>query len=392
METYDAQGIHRSATDVDQQSAVWLANLASGAGAETTLEPFAIHRVDVVAAFIELAGRRLDGLPFFDGSFTDAQGVTGRLAHGSTTVDATPGARSSADKNTIGLVILDAAGISAEGRSIEGLRRSGTHRAIVAVTRGAHPGLSPTNASAFREPYGTPVLQVSSEAEALLRGVAARDEAIRLVAHATRTPAEASNVVARVAGRDPDLPPLVVMTPRSGWWNCAAERGGGLACWLETIRVCAAARPVRTVIALASSGHELGHFGLDQFLARRRDLVKRATAWLHLGANIGAARGVPRLQTSGDDMERLATDAFSRAEAIVTARLPRGARPGGEARNIHDGGGRYVSLLGSGPFFHNAADRWPMASDVAAVARFARAFADLAVVFASNRERQPRRG
>jgi hypothetical protein len=47
--------------------------------------------------------------------------------------------------------------------------------------------------------------------------------------------------------------------------------------------------------------------------------------------------------------------------------------PAGEARNIHVGGGRYVSLLGTSPYFHSAADRFPDAVDVPAVARYAAA-------------------
>jgi hypothetical protein len=369
IEEYDAQGIHRTATEVDHRSARWLVDLASRAGAEVTLESFRLNRVDVRAAHIEAEGRRAEGLPLFDGSFTDAHGIVGRVAppeYG----------------HPIALVVLGSAGISSEGRSIEAVRRSGRHRAIVAVTEGAHPGLTPTNAEAFARPYGVPVLQVEPEDHLWLRDMTARGVEIRLVADASRTPAEAFNVVATVRGRDASLAPVVVMTPRSGWWHCASERGGGIACWLETLKAAAAARPARSVLAVASSGHELGHFGLDAFLDARRDLVKSA-AWIHLGANIGAAGGVPRLQASDDRIEAQASEALDRAGAAVRQRVPRGTRPGGEARNIHDGGGRYVSMLGSGPFFHNLADRWPAAVDVAAVSRFARAFADLAVTLAT---------
>ena len=97
-------------------------------------------------------------------------------------------------------------------------------------------------------------------------------------------------MVAEVAGRDGTLDPVVVITPRSGWWRCAAERGGGLACWLEAIRAMAEARPARRVQFLASSGHELGHLGLDEFLLANPRLVGTAYAWVHLGANIGAGR------------------------------------------------------------------------------------------------------
>ena len=90
-----------------------------------------------------------------------------------------------------------------------------------------------------------------------------------LTAHVERTPVKAFNVVTVVPGTDKGAPPLVVMTPRSGWWGCASERGGGLACWLEIMRAMCAARPVRDTLFLASSGHELGHLGLDAFIQRR---------------------------------------------------------------------------------------------------------------------------
>jgi hypothetical protein len=372
IEQFDAQGIHRTATEVDNRSARWLSDEAARAGASSQLEPFSIRRVDVRAAYVEADGRRAEGLPFFDGTFTGPDGITGRIAppeYG----------------HPVALVVLDAAGISSEGRAIEALRKSTRHRAIVAVTDGAHRGLSPTNAQSFASPYGLPVLQIDTEDHLWLRDLTARSAEPRVVVDATRTPADASNVVATVAGREPALPPVVIMTPRSGWWHCASERGGGIACWLEALRAVAAARPARTVMAVASSGHELGHFGLDAFLDKRRALVKNAAAWIHLGANIGAANGVPRLQASDDAIEALAANALNRAGAPVRQRVPRGNRPGGEARNIHDGGGRYVSLLGSGPFFHNIADRWPVAVDAAAVSRFAEGIADLTIALANDR-------
>jgi hypothetical protein len=371
LEEYDAQGIHRTGTAVDNRSADWLVDLARASGANARRDTFKLGRVDLRSAYIEAEGRRAEGLPLFDGTFTGPQGVVGRVAppeHG----------------QPIALVVLDNAGISSEGRILEALRRSNKHQAIVAVTAGTRPGLTPTNADRFATPYGLPVLQVDTDDHLWLRDLTARGVEARLVADAARTPAEASNVTATVAGRNPNLPPLVVMTPRSGWWHCAAERGGGIACWLESLRAVAAAKPPRTVMAIASSGHELGHFGLDAFLESRRDLVKSAAAWIHLGANIGARGGVPRLQASDDRIEGWASDALARAGAEVKQRVPRGTRPGGEARNIHDGGGRYLSLLGSSPFFHHIDDRWPAAVEIAAVVRFSEAISNLAVRLAGD--------
>ncbi len=364
--TYDAQGLHRTATPVDTASAEWLRGLAAHAGGDARLELFAVDRVDIATARLVAGDRTIEGLPFFDGGFTGRAGIAGRLGPMGSPAD-------------LALVTLDRAAIGTEGQSIAGLRRQASVRAIVAVTSCGAPGLCPSNARSFSEPFGAPVLQIGSEHQAFLEQVARDGTPVTVVATATRTPAQAVNVVATVAGQRPDLAPVVVITPRSGWWQCASERGGGLACWVETLRAVSAAKALRPAIFLASSGHELGHQGLDAFLHAQPTLVTDASAWLHLGASIGAAGGQMRLQASDDEMEGHAVRALEVVGASVTQRVPRGTVPAGEARNIHVGGGRYVSLVGGSPAFHTQQDRWPAAVDVGAVARYAQAVSAVAV-------------
>ena len=368
IQAYDAQGFHRTGTDVDDASGAWLAEEARAAGAETALVRFPLARVDVRACSVTVAGRSVDGLPLFDGGLTAPEGVAGRL-----------GSSAAAE---IALLDFDGPAISSEGRSIEKLRRAAAHRAIVGITRGSSPGLVPMNAYRFVEPYGVPVVQVASTDGPWLYEAAKRGDATTVIAHAVRIDDTAANVVATVRGSRPELTPVVVITPRSGWWNCASARGGGLACWLEAMRAAAGAKAPRTIQFVASSGHELGHIGLDAFIAHRADFVKSAHAWIHLGANIGAAGGRMRLQASDDQMEAGALAALGRANTTVADRVPRGTVPAGEARNIHVGGGRYASLLGSGQYFHSLADRWPVAVDAAAVGRYATAVADFVVTLA----------
>src|SRR5262249_23582254 len=145
----------------------------------------------------------------------------------------------------IAVVSLDQPAIATEGQSIADLRRSDRHRAIVAITKGGRPGLCPSNARAFLSPFGVPVLQIDSDEESAVGDLIQSGAGVTLVVDAVRTSSRASNVVATVEGRRPSLAPLVVMTPRSGWWQCASERGGGIACWLEAMRRTAAARPLR---------------------------------------------------------------------------------------------------------------------------------------------------
>jgi hypothetical protein len=371
IQTYDRQGIHRTATIVDNASADWLRQLAAVAGGDAHLNSFSLRQVDIRAAYVEADGKRIEGVPLFDAGFTGETGIVGTLGSADSTAD-------------IALVTIDASGIGTEGRGLENLRRSGAHRAIVAVTTTETAGLTLSNASAFANPYGIPVLQVASENQARLTELAASGARVTYVAAASRNPSEAMNVVVNVAGRRPELAPLVVMTPRSGWWQCASERGGGLACWMESIRAVSAAKPVRPAIFIASSGHELGHFGLDAFLKEHPALIKEAAAWIHLGANIGAAGGQLRLQASDDEIEGKMVKALEDTSATVRQRVPRGTVPAGEARNIHVGGGRYVSLLGSGKFFHTQQDRWPVAVDAEAVTKFATAVSNLAVAIAAS--------
>jgi len=371
IQTYDSQGIHRTATIVDNASADWLRQVASAAGGNAHLNAFPLAQVDVRAAYVEVDGRRIEGVPFFDGGFTGETGIVGTLG--------------TADSNAdIALVTIDSTAVGTEGRGLEKVRRSDTHRAIIAVTTTETAGLTLSNAGSFANPFGVPVLQVASEHQTRLAELAAAGARVTFVAAASRNPTEAMNVVVNIAGRRTDLPPLVVMTPRSGWWQCASERGGGLACWMESIRAVAAAKPIRPALFIASSGHELGHYGLDAFLKQRPTLIKSASAWIHLGANIGAAGGQMRLQASDDEMEGRMVRSLEEAGATVRTRVPRGTVPAGEARNIHVGGGRYVSMLGSGKYFHTQQDRWPVAVDADAVTRFAQAVSSMAVAICGS--------
>jgi hypothetical protein len=69
----------------------------------------------------------------------------------------------------------------------------------------------------------------------------------------------------------------------------------------------------------------------------------------------------------------------------ITEKMPRGTVPFGEAGNIHRGGGRYLSLLGTGnPWFHHPGDRWPAAADAKAIARCAEAMSQVALTLADG--------
>jgi hypothetical protein len=368
LTAWDSQGTHRTATRGDEASALWLAREAAGFGVEIATEVFALDRLDPVTCYLELDGKRIPALPAFDAPATGADGVAGTL---------------SLVERDQSILVAELTPRSVYTGEYERLRREAAHRALVIVCTGARPGMGLLNAEGFRNPYGTPAIHVASEArEAVLAG-AARATAARVVAVNRYVRATARNVVVTIRGGNSSSPPLVVMTPRSSWWHSTAERGGGLVCWLESQRAVIAAPPACDVIFTANSGHELGHLGLDDFMARRpgweRSITEGGATWAHFGANIGASGGELSLQSASDDLRELTSAELARTGQEPGVVAPKTLVPTGETRDIHRAGGHYVTLVGSNPLFHLPEDRWPHAVDAAIVTRVAAAAAGMVV-------------
>jgi len=146
----------------------------------------------------------------------------------------------------------------------------------------------------------------------------------------------------------------------------------------------AAAAPARDCLFAAFSGHEIGFLGIEAYLANRPNLLKRAYACIHLGANIGAPRQPNQVHVSAS-LESWIAAALEKEGLSVDNKAPSGSVPRGEAGTIHRGGARYVALVCGTEVFHNTADRWPDAVDVAMLARYARAFATGALGLARQR-------
>jgi hypothetical protein len=205
------------------------------------------------------------------------------------------------------------------------------------------------------------------------------------IIHCSREESQAVNVGATVRGSNPSLAPLVVMTPRSGWWQCASERGGGIAGFFEIMRAVKNSGTDRDVIFTANSGHELDHLGLELYLRDNAQLIQAAVAWIHLGANFATNKGQRViLQFSDDAIRRVALDVVAESGAKIDVEWPIGTRAIGEARNIFDGGGRFVSILGANDWFHHPADIWPDAVDMKAASVWVEAFTRLALRLAGS--------
>lgn len=354
LKAWDSQGGHRTGMAGDHAGADWLTAEARSLGASVIHESFNLDRLDPGEVYLEVDGVRIPGVPVFDAPATS--GVTGVLSE------------------VGGIMVAALAPGAVYTGEYRRLRESAAHRALVILCAGTRPGLGLLNAEQFGTPYGAPAIHVDSGA------VVPAGRAARLVSESVRTRVAARNVVVTLKGRDPGRPPVVVMTPRSSWWQSTAERGGGLVCWLETLRALLASPPACDVILTANSGHELGHLGLDDFCASRLGWDRPGGAvWVHYGANIGASGGALSVISADDGLRAGMRDALAAAGQAPDAMAPKTLVPSGETRDIHRAGGRYVTLVGTNPWFHLPDDRWPGTVDVPAIARVAAGAARMVV-------------
>jgi hypothetical protein len=359
LTAWDSQGIHRTSTAGDEAGANWLLREATGFGAAPAAEEFALDRLDPIEAYLEFDRKRVPGVPVFDAPATESDGITGILGP--------LGARTS-------IAVAELSPLGVYTPEYEELRRNAVSCGLVIVCKGRRSGLGLLNAERFCYPYGAPAVHVSSEAGTSVLAAATRRVSVRLVSTSCRVPTRARNVVVMIYGKDRSRAPVVVMTPRSSWWQSTSERGGGLVCWLESLRALVASPPLCDVIFTANSGHELGHLGLDEFMTRRPGWERPVTAggaiWVHYGANIGAVGGELSIQSASDDLRALTAAELVRA-GQPHQMAPKTLVPNGETRDIHRAGGCYVTLVGSNPLFHLPQDRWPHAVDAGAIARIA---------------------
>ena len=349
---WDSIKLHRTGTEGDNETAYWLADEIKKCGLLAEVDKFNFIRRTPGKCQVSNDTHTAIGLPMFDGGSTGFDGIKG--PHGSL--------------NTDDVIAITQYGSSAnDGSSINlnKARAESKHPAIIAIADVSPniPGLAVQNAESYRKPFGPPVLQVATQEGDWLLELNV-DEKISVSVELIDEESDALNVQTRIEGKEQSLSPLVVMTPKSGWWTCTSERGGGITIWLNAIRYLSKIQPNRSVIFTANTGHELSHLGLDHFLEKNSSLVKDAFAWVHLGANFAAKTGQVLWQSSSDEYMEKGLKQLKALNLDEIISWPVSSKPLGEARNIFDGGGKFISLLGSNPLFHHPKDIWPDSIDM----------------------------
>ncbi len=180
---------------------------------------------------------------------------------------------------------------------------------------------------------------------------------------------------------------LVVSTPRSGWFTCAAERGGGVAAWLHIARWAARSAPDYDIALVCNSGHEYQYLGAEELLHSVAPRPEQTAFWLHLGANLAAHdwhEGVGEIRPlPGTDSQRYLVVSPPLVEAAreefaglagLEAAYSSEILSAGELTNVIEAGYAPVAGVFGVHRFHHVQDDDERCVSAAAVARTTAAF------------------
>ena len=163
---------------------------------------------------------------------------------------------------------------------------AGGAQAVVIVTNGPTGQVIALNADGRAPMFEGPVGLLAPAEAAPFLDAAMRREPARVTLTGRGGRRAAFNLIGRLdrgKGRW-----ITVSTPRSGWFGCAGERGGGIAAWLDLARAAPELLPDHDLFFLCNSGHEYENLGADQALKAAAPKPAETHFWLHLGANVAA--------------------------------------------------------------------------------------------------------
>ncbi|MFO1080010.1 MAG: hypothetical protein U1E23_05200 [Reyranellaceae bacterium] len=210
------------------------------------------------------------------------------------------------------------------------------------------------NVDQDQAPWPVPVILVAPRDRPLLDRAELTGEQITVSVDGRWQPElRTRNVIGRLArgtGRT-----VVVSTPVTSWFTSTCERGPGIAGFLGLARIAASRWPGADFVFVATAGHEIGHGGMETFLATGAPSPSETVAWAHLGASL-ACRAEPRRVVLCSDA---VTDTVRRGFGGLGVPLRTGPQARvGELRDVLAAGyPRCFGMAGTHRFFHTPADR-----------------------------------
>jgi hypothetical protein len=361
--TYYNLGEHRTATEADLKTSQWLLEQLRRAGMKATLQSFSLRQFFVRQTKLTLGDRNIRAVPLWFPRSTGIVPITGTLS----SFEMAREPASVRGKLALVRFPADAGGAIVEGsihsKLISAAATAGAS-AVIAISEGPTKEIVALNSPAGSEPWPIPVVLTGQRDEPLLIDAVKSGSRVTLLLEGDDDKdVKARNVIAKV-DRGKDL--IVISTPQSGWFRCAAERGPGIALFLGLARWANRRPGGSSFLFVSTSGHEIGGLGMRAFLKDLAPTPDRVLCWLHLGAGIASyaweetQSGPRRLQEpdsrrllmTSPDFVPLLTTTFAGHPGLT----PTVGRAVGEFELILKAGYRGFGIAAAHRFHHTPAD------------------------------------
>jgi len=363
LERYNGFGLKASGGPGDTASGAWLEQTLQGWGYVCRRQPFEVPFFEVKQATLATGLAKAIVIPQAIVAPTGPQGLTAPLRLASDRGDLT---------GAIAIVVLPYARWAALAQPpvAQALAKAFGRgaAAVVLVTTGPTGDAIALNVTTHKPGFERPVaILAPKEAQSFL-AAAAEGSTGTLTIDGTGGRRGAFNVIARLDRGSAKT--VILSTPRSGWFTCAAERGSGLVVWLSLARWLSQGAHGVNVELLATSGHEYEYLGGEHYLA---EAPKPAAtkAWIHIGASAAARDwhelGPRLLPLPSADSQRVLTatadivgpvrSAFQGVPGLEATYVADQTTAGGELINVLNAGyARMIGLYGIHRYFHTRDD------------------------------------
>lgn len=323
LKTHAGFGIKRSGSQGDRATAGWISQRLKASGFSVETLPFDVPFFEPKKAELSFAGGKSTSLFVQPVAVTTPEaGITAPVVPVYSIYDAP------AVEDKIAVVILPygryAAIFVGEVERLLSATAKARPRAIVLVTTG------PTGKAVGLNTRAEPVVPMPlaflapEDLEGVREFVATRATAT-LVVEGDAGLRPSWNVIGR---RERGDRWLALSTPRTGWFDCASERGTGTAVFLELADWAARHYPDLSIVALNGGAHEIDFGGIHEAMAYAPP-PERTAVWAHIGAALATrqahllgGRNLGLLNIAESERIVMATDPMMDAAAKYFAGLP----------------------------------------------------------------------
>lgn len=285
LERYIGFGIKASGGAGDNACGAWLEGELERQGFKLHRQTFSVPYFNASRAELVLGRHTTPVIPQGIVVPTEPSGVSGRLVRIDPTLPI-----SQSLSGAIALVDLPySRWVSALQKPIrDGVHAAIDHgaRAAVIVTNGPTQKAIALNTDGTKPMFQVPVAVLApDQASPFLAGAMQGDNAT-LVLQGSGGRRDAYNFVGHLDRERSKW--IIVSTPRSGWFTCAAERGPGVAIWLALARWAPTALREYNLAFMCNSAHEYEYLGADEAIRAIAPKPDVTAIWLTLGASIAA--------------------------------------------------------------------------------------------------------